>query len=204
MWFARALSRCKSIGMDSSIVRAPSIEIFRKATARETAALLLVAGLLPFLIHLLPWSGDRPLGAHLLPMFWTTFVAAYFYGPKIGVLVGLFAPTLNLVITGLPAWKFLGLMSVELTVYALLAAWAVRRLPRFILIAPLGYLVARLAVTTLQIALGVVEDAGPPLAFLAQVVWGSLAGLVVLSAMNAALVRFYPKRAGDSNDAAHV
>jgi hypothetical protein len=190
--------------MASSVVRTSSIGIFRKATARETASLLLVAGLLPFLIHLLPWSGARPLGAYLLPMFWTTFVAAYFYGPKIGVLVGLFAPTLNLVITGLPTWKFLGLMSVELTVFALVTAWAVRRIPRFILVAPLGYLVARLAVTTLQIALGVVEDAGPPLAFLAQVVLGSLVGLVVLSAINGALVRFYPKRAGDSDDAARI
>jgi uncharacterized membrane protein len=190
--------------MDSSVVRSLSIGVFRKATARETAALLLVAGLLPFLIHLLPWSGARPLGAHLLPMFWTTFVAAYFYGPKSGVLVGLFAPMLNLVITGLPAWKFLGLISVELTVYALVAAWAVRRLPRFVLIAPLGYLVARLAVTTLQIALGVLGDAVAPLAYLAQVVVSSLAGLIVLTAINGALVRFYPKRVGDSNDAAHV
>jgi len=175
--------------------------VFRKATARETAALLLVAGLLPFLIHLLPWSGARPLGAHLLPMFWTTFVAAYFYGPKIGVLVGLFAPVLNLVITGLPAWKFLGLMSVELTVYALVAAWAVRRLPRFILIAPLGYLVALLTVTTLQIALGVLGDAVAPLTSWAQLIVSSLAGLVVLAAINAALVQFYPKRTGDSDDA---
>ncbi len=190
--------------MDSSVVRSPSIGIFRKATARETAALLLVAGLLPFLIHLLPWSGARPLGAHLLPMFWATFVASYFYGPKVGVLVGLFAPGVNLVITGLPAWKFLGLMSVELTLYALVTAWAVRRLPWFILLAPLGYLVARLATTTLQLALGVFGDGVAPLAFLAQAVTTSLAGLVVLTAINTALVRFHPKRAGDLDDAARV
>lgn len=190
--------------MDSSVVRSSSIGFFRKATARETAALLLVAGLLPFLIHLLPWSGARPLGAHLLPMFWATFVASYFYGAKIGVLVGVFAPTLNLVITGLPAWKFLGLMSVELTVFALAAAWAVRRVPRLILIAPLGYLVALIAVTMLQITFGVLEDAVAPLAYLAQGVVSSLAGLVVLTAINAALVWFYPKRAGDSDDAARI
>ena len=50
----------------------------RKAGLRETAALLFVAWLVPFAVHLVPWSGDRPLGAYLLPMFWTAFVAVYF------------------------------------------------------------------------------------------------------------------------------
>ena len=69
---------------------------FKKAGLRETAVLLALAWLVPFAIHLVPWSGGRPLGAYLLPVFWTMLVAVYFYGPVSGLLVGLFAPVLNL------------------------------------------------------------------------------------------------------------
>ncbi len=46
-----------------------------RVTWRETAILMLVAWLVPFLVHLVPWAGPRPLGVYLLPAFWTAFVA---------------------------------------------------------------------------------------------------------------------------------
>ena len=92
---------------------------FRKVTARETVILLTLAWLVPFLVHLVPWAGARPLGAYLLPMFWATFAAVYLYGAGTGLLVGLFAPAVNLLVTGLPAWRSFGSTALELVVFVL-------------------------------------------------------------------------------------
>ena len=171
--------------------------VFKKAGMKETTVLLALAWLIPFAIHLAPWSGARPLGAYLLPMFWATFVAAYFFGARLGLIVGLFGPAVNLLVTGLPAWKFLSVMSFELVVFALVTAWAVRRLPKFVLAAPLAYVLAKLASTGLQAVTTVFGDIGAPGDFLVRSLVGGIAGLVVLAAINAALGWFYPKTARD-------
>ena len=179
-----------------SPIATPSGSAFRKITVRETAVLLAIAWLVPFLVHLVPWSGARPLGAYLLPMFWATFIAVYFHGAGAGLLTGLFAPAINLLVTGLPAWKFLSVLSFELAVFALVLTWAVRRTPRFWLLAPLGYLVAKTASVLLQSATPVFGDIGAPARFFATSVAGGAAGLAVLAGINFALVKFYPKGAG--------
>ncbi len=163
--------------------------LFKKAGLRETTVLLGVAWLVPFVVHLVPWSGERPLGVYLLPMFWATFVAAYFYGARIGLLVGLFSPAINLLVTGLPAWRFHGEMAVELAIFALVTAWAVRRLGRFALIAPLGYVGAKMVTMVLLAPTAPAMD-------LARSLVSALAGLAALAAINAALVWFYPKSPG--------
>jgi hypothetical protein len=168
---------------------------FRKITVRETAVLLMVAWLIPFLVHLAPWSGTRPLGAYLLPMFWATFVAVYFYGAGAGVLTGLFAPVINLLVTGLPAWKFLSVLSFELVIFAWVLTWAVRRRPTFWLLAPLGYLVAKTASTALQATATIFGKIGAPPQFWLTSVVGGAAGLAILALINFALVKLYPKRA---------
>jgi hypothetical protein len=175
-----------------SVSATPLQAIFRPATRRETAVLLFVAWLIPFAVHLAPWSGARPLGAHLLPMFWTAFVAGYCFGLRTALLVGLFAPALNLLVTGLPAAKFLGGLALELVVFSLLTTWAVRRQPQWIVIAPLGYVVARLA--SLLVSVVVDGFSGRDVAGqFGQSLIGAVAGLGVLVVINAALVRFYPK-----------
>jgi hypothetical protein len=170
--------------------------VFAKAGWRETTLLLALAWLIPFVVHLLPWAGERPLGAYLLPMFWATFVAVYFYGAGIGLLVGLFAPVANLLVTGLPAWKFLTVLSFELVLFTLVSALVMRRWPRLFLLAPLGYLVAKAGSTMLQSVTSAFGDIGAPVSFLANSVAGGLAGLLVLAAINAALVKFYAKAPG--------
>ncbi len=182
-----------------SSLATPAGRIFQKITGRETAALLAVAWLVPFLVHLAPWSGDRPLGAHLLPMFWATFVAVYCYGARAGLLAGLFAPAVNLLVTGLPAWKFLSVLSFEQAVFAAVLAWAVRRAPRCWLLAPAGYLAAKAGSTLLQSATPVFGDIGAPARFFATSVTGGAAGLVALAAINFALVKAYPKAAGPAS-----
>lgn len=167
--------------------------IFKKFTAREAAVLFALAWLVPFLIHLIPWDGARPLGAYMLPVFWVTFIAVYFYGLTAGLLTGLFAPTVNLLVTGLPAWRFFGTMGLELVVFVLFTTWAVRQAPRFWLWAPLGYFVAK---TLTALVLSTAMVIGRPDAagyFFTHLVVGGAAGLVVLALINGALVKFYPK-----------
>jgi hypothetical protein len=71
---------------------------------KETTVLLALAWLIPLAIHLVPWSGARPLGAYLLPMFWATFVAVYFFGAGLGVVVGLLGGVIGYAIL-LRAWR---------------------------------------------------------------------------------------------------
>lgn len=170
----------------------PAAGIFKRPSVRETTVLLALAWLVPFLIHLVPWAGARPLGVYLLPAFWTAFVAVYLYGLGIGLLVALFAPALNLVLTGLPALAWLAMMSWELTVFVLLTWWAVRKFPGWWVIAPAGYIGAKLSATLLQMALGNTNHAG--LAGLASSFRNGLAGLAMLAAVNFALTKLYAKR----------
>ncbi len=179
--------------MNSSVQTAPNAMIFKRAGVRETAVLLVVAWLIPFVVHLLPWSGPKPLGAHLLPMFWTAFVATYLHGLRMGLLVGLFAPALNLMLTGLPALRWLSVLGFELVVFALFAWWTVRRRPTWWLIAPVAYLVAKSSATLLQLGLALFGDLGALGGFFFQSLRNGLPGLVVLAAVNFALIRFYPK-----------
>ena len=163
---------------------------FRKATLSETAVLLAFAWCVPFFVHLVPWSGARPLGAYLQPMYWATFVAAYFFGARIGTVVGLFSPVINLIVTGLPAWKSIAGMSCELLVFACATAWAVRWRPQFLLIAPIAYVGAKL------VALPVRQLIAPSAGWfdpLFRSLTGGIAGLVVLAGINVTLVWFYSK-----------
>ncbi|MEY4939990.1 MAG: hypothetical protein RIQ93_1725 [Verrucomicrobiota bacterium] len=176
----------------NSATATPVRAIFRRASAREIAILLFVAWLVPFAVHLAPWSGEKPLGASLLPMFWTAFVAGYFFGLRTAVLVALFAPALNLLITGLPALTFLSTLALELMVFSLATTWAVRRMPRLVLIAPLGYTVARLIVCGLRAATDPANARAYADGFGHSLAGGAV-GLVLLFALNAALAWFYPK-----------
>ena len=180
----------------SSLATASTSGVFRKVTAREATVLLAIAWLIPFLVHLAPWPGARPLGAYLLPIFWATFVAVYFYGAGAGLLTGLFAPAVNLLVTGLPAWKSFGVAGVEVVIFVLFATWTVRRAPRGWWWAPLGYLAARIVAALLLSAPAAFGSLPATGKFLEHVAVDGAAGLVVLAAINLALVKYYPKAAG--------
>ena len=177
----------------TSTATTASAGTFKPLTFREAAVLLALAWLVPFLVHLVPWAGARPLGAYLLPAFWATFVALYFYGATAGLLTGLVVPAINLAVTGLPAWRSFGNTAVEVVVFVLAATWAVRRAPRVWLWAPLAYVAAKM-VASLTVAYAVTV-ARPDAAsyFFTHLVTGSGAGLAVLLLINAALAKFYPK-----------
>lgn len=189
--------------MSSGVVAASPSVVFKRAGVRETAVLLVLAWLVPLAIHLVPWTGARPLGAHLLPMFWAAFAAVYLFGLRTGLLVGLFAPALNLALTGLPALSRLALMGFEITVFVALVWWLVRQGRTAWYLAPLGYLVAKVAGALLLVAAGgaaVSLWTAVPVSLLAAV-----PGLAVLAGVNVVLARLYPRPAGvRADDAAGV
>jgi len=178
---------------------------FKRAGVKETAVLMAAAWLVPFAIHLLPWSGDRPLGAHLLPMFWASFVAVYLYGARIGLLVGLFSPIVNLVVTGMPALRWLSVLGFELVIFVLFAWWTVRRTPKIWLIAPMAYVVAKVCSTFVHLLLAPFGSLGEPGSFFIGSLRTGLLGLAALAAVNYALILLYPKPDGrGSHDAPRV
>jgi len=166
--------------------------IFRRAGWRESATLLAAAWLVPVLVHLVPWSGPRPLGVCLLPVFWTTFVAVYFYGALPGLAVGLVTPVINLLLTGLPALAAVGSMSFEVAGFALGASLLVARWPRFRFSAPLAYVAAKAAVIAIRFVVPVFGETENPLHHFARSMQNGAAGLAVLAAINALLVAFGP------------
>lgn len=164
-----------------------------RATWRETLVLMLVAWAVPFLVHLIPWAGERPLGAHLLPAFWTAFVAVYLYGFGIGALVALVVPVVNLATTGLPIAERTALITLELVAFAGFAALLVRRWPALRFAALFAWLAARAAVLAVQWAVPAFGYSRNPVDHFLSSTTSAWPGLAVMLAVNFALVRLLPK-----------
>jgi hypothetical protein len=160
---------------------------------REATILTVVAGLVPFLIHLIPWSGPRPLGVYTLPIFWTTYLAVYFYGALPGLAIGLVTPLMNLALTGLPAFRMAGMMGMEVALFVGVAALLAARWPGFWFSAPLAWVVAKACAIAIQFLIPAFEYAGSPLAHLGRSAQNGLAGLGMLAVINWLLTAFYPK-----------
>ena len=176
--------------MTSAALVAPD---FRRLSVRDAAVLLAIATTAPLLVHMLPSWDAAPVGAHLLPMFWATFVAAYFYGGTVGALTGLVSPPINMLFTALPAWSMVAVLGGELAVFALVSAWLVRRAPGSWYPAPLAAVAAILSCAALQAILpifGNVFTGRLPVASLAA----GLPGIALLGAINFFLVKSHPKR----------
>lgn len=160
---------------------------------REGASLVAVAWLVPFLVHLVPWGGPRPLGVYLLPVFWTTFIAVYFYGALPGLAIGLVSPLVNLALTGLPALSGLGFMGLEVGLFVAIAAPLVGRWPGFWFAAPLAWAGAKIMAIALQFLIPLFGYTGDPVSHVVRSTRNGLAGLAVLAVINVLLVRFYRK-----------
>ncbi len=165
----------------------------RPLTWQGTVSLMIVAWLLSFVVHALPWSGERPLGTYLLPACWAAFVAVYLYGVGGGLVVALSMPAVKLFTAGQPMFDHAGLLVLELAVFSGFAALALHRWPALRLTAPLAWVLAKgVAMLVVPVLGGALTLAQAPDYFLVALIT-ALPGLAVLLALNAALVQLLPK-----------
>jgi hypothetical protein len=167
--------------------------ISRTPRWREAAILVVVAWLVPFLVHTIPWAGPRPLGVYVLPLFWTSFIAVYFYGALPGLVIGMVAPLVNMLLTGQPELRGLGNLGLEMTLFVTAASLFVTRWPGFWLGAPLAWLAAKASVIAIQFLVPAFEYTGSPVAHLGRSLQNGLTGLGMLAVINWLLAAFYPK-----------
>ena len=148
-----------------------------------TALALTGMVLLPIIVHLIPFSGSRPLGAYLLPMFIAPLVAAFYVSPIGLVLAALLAPIINTALTGMPQVSMLYFVTSELIVFSLLVFLFVQKEKVFPGFSALAFLLAKLVVMLPKILIlsgGLVLPAiGQNLTGLAVAIPGVLLLLVV-------------------------
>ena len=77
---------------------------------------------LPQLFHLIPQGG-----VIFSPLSLVILAGAYKFGWKTGLLAALASPLVNHAITGMPAWEVMPVMTLKLTVLALVAGFAAQR-----------------------------------------------------------------------------
>jgi hypothetical protein len=94
--------------------------ILSKVQLKESVIVLAFSILIPFLIHFIPVSGS-PAGAVLLPIFIAPFIALMFFRLNVALLAALFSPMLNYLLTGNPVYGIVGTMTLELSLFVLLA-----------------------------------------------------------------------------------
>jgi len=111
----------------------------------RVALFLALAVLLPVGFHALGVAGRI-----FLPMHIPVLLAGFLAGPACGLLVGLMAPGLSFLLTGMPPTYAVPLMSLELPIYGLIAGLAYYRLKLNLYIA----LVAAMIVGRLMFAVG--------------------------------------------------
>ncbi len=89
----------------------------------QSALFLALAVVLPIGFH-----AFGVMGRVFLPMHFPVLLAGFIAGPWSGLLVGLLAPSLSHLLTGMPPTYAVPLMSMELPMYGLVAGICYRRL----------------------------------------------------------------------------
>ena len=106
----------------SAVVSQPNLvlpALEKKAIAVQIAFLASAAFLLPALAH----ATGLPTRV-LLPMHWPVILAGLCYGWRSGLAIGIAAPSLSFLLSGMPPVVVLPAMTVELAAYGLLAGLA--------------------------------------------------------------------------------
>ena len=129
--------------ISSSATNPPSIS--KTSWLTQTALFLALAVVLPVGLH--PFGIG---GRVFLPMHFAPLLAGFLVGPYSGLTVGLMAPLLSHLTTGMPPTYAVPLMSLELPLYGLVAGLAYRKLRLNIYIA----LIAAMIIGRVMFGLG--------------------------------------------------
>jgi uncharacterized membrane protein len=143
----------------------------------HSALYLALAVLLPIGFHLL-----GGLGRVFLPMHFPVLLAGFLVGPASGFLVGILAPGLSHLLTGMPPSYAVPLMSLELPLYGLIAGLTYVRLRMNIYVSLiLAMVVGRLMFALGLFILGMFIELPYSVAFffsLGGPIWSGLPGIV--------------------------
>ncbi|MDX1741711.1 MAG: hypothetical protein R3178_10470 [Rhodothermales bacterium] len=148
---------------------------------RETTILLGISIALPFLVHLIP-SQTVPWGARFLPIFLAPLLGVVLYRLHVGLVPAILAPLLNYLITGSPIPSVVGVLTLELTVFAVAAYWMLKSWPRLWLAGPIGYLAAKGASAIAISVLPWLTSLRPGHEFAARSIETAIPGLLLLAA----------------------
>jgi len=97
--------------------------------------------ILPQVFHLIPQGG-----VIFSPLSLVILAGAYKFGWKTGLLAALASPLVNHAITGLPAWEVMPVMTLKLTVLALVAGFAAQRFKTVSLPLLIGVILVSMAI----------------------------------------------------------
>lgn len=153
-----------------------------------TVATLVLAALLPVLVHLLPAAGGIPVGQRLLPIFYAPLIASFLGQPVVALAAALLAPFLNNLLTGSPAPALLPGVTTQLLVFTVLLMLVARSgRPALALLAPVAYLGAYFAAPLLLALLsgvpgmnGITIAPTRPFGELLAVAWPGLLALALI------------------------
>lgn len=156
-----------------------------------TLSTLFLMWLIPLLVHLFPVSGPTPIGAILLPIFYAPLLAAWLFHPAVGILASLLMPLINFAFTGMPVLPVAILMTVELVVFSLALQLLKQRWPKFWPNALLAFALGKLAAALLLVFVPLLP--APPLAYFTSSLVNAWPGLLILLALNVAILRLPQK-----------
>jgi len=142
--------------------------------------------LFPFVIHLIPASGSVPLGARLLPIFYAPLLAAWLFNPIVGIASGLLMPFINHAVTGMPDLNMAVMISIELSVFSLILQALKKSWSRLFVLAPLAVIAGKTVSALLLFIFPRIQIS--PWAYLTSSVINSIPGLLVIMALNLALI----------------
>lgn len=146
----------------------------------QSTVVISLAFLLPFMVHLIPFSGEIPLGARFLPIFYAPLLAAFWNLRTAGVAT-IAMPFVNLLTTGNPPSNFALIMTLEVAVFLLLA-WKLKTVNKInIITGPLSYLGAKVVssiILGITLFLGYTQIA--PLDFALNSILNGIPGIIVM------------------------
>jgi len=150
--------------------------------------LLLVAVLLPFVVHLIPSSGPVPVGAKLLPIFIAPFVAVLFFRFPVALMIAVVSPLINALLFGKPDPAFTLRLTLELMAFVSIAFYLKDWVGMRWVNAPISLILAKLIMAAVLFIIPFGFDYGHTLAQFPVMISTAAAGLSILWLINILLL----------------
>jgi len=164
---------------------------------KEIALVLLLTVSLPIVVHLIPSTGNVPIGAKLLPIFYAPLIAALLFKPQVSIFTALLAPVINHGLTGSPEWNVAIILTFELFVFVLFIL-GIRHYRLKWVAGPLGYAVAKLFSVLLVFMIPGLLERGSPVGFGISSLRNGIFGVILLTVIGIAALAFAKKRANQN------